>query len=143
MRAVLKQEGCSAPVPAPAENQESRPNIPESVGVEPAHPVQPGDTITWTRADGTTQIGGPTTPLHPGWQLTWRDHTGTLQGGWDDPAHGTIATCEWTGSTWRVILTDGVEVPLSRIVGVRKMRAGECVGAWNTREHGLNGEGSR
>ena len=38
MRAVLKQEGCSAPVPAPAENQESRPNIPESVVVEPAHP---------------------------------------------------------------------------------------------------------
>ena len=86
--------------------------------------------------------GNPIPPLHPGWQLGWRDHDGRLWGGWDDPAHGTIASCTWTGSTWRVILTTGTEVPLSRIVGVRKMNhAGECVGVWTTRAHGLDGEG--
>ncbi len=85
----------------------------------------------------------PTPPIQPGWVISWRDQFGRLIGGWDEPELGTVAECTWTGSTWRVQLTTGNEVALRRIVGVRKMRAGECIAAWTTREHGLDGEGGR
>lgn len=85
----------------------------------------------------------PTPPIQPGWQISWRDHFERLVGGWDEPELGTVAECAWNGSAWRVRLTTGTEVPLRRIVGVRKMRAGECVAAWTVTAHGLDGQGGR
>ena len=79
-------------------------------------------------------------PLRQGWLVCYRDRAGRLAGGCDDRRHGTVKTCAWIGSTWMATLTDGQQLPLSRIVSVGQTdEDGRVVSAWTTREHGYGG----
>ena len=66
-----------------------------------------------------------------------------LAGGSDDPDHGTVDVCRWEGGAWTVHLTDGQQIPLSRIRSVGAVDwKGRCYGAWTVREHGYDGQGA-
>lgn len=84
----------------------------------------------------------PTPPLQPGWRVVYRDSQWKLAGGSDDPDHGTVKACRWIAGAWTVQITDGQEIPLSRIRSVAAMDyKGRLMGAWTVREHGYDGEG--
>ena len=84
----------------------------------------------------------PTSPLQPGWRVVYRDSQWKLAGGSDDPDHGTVKACRWIAGAWTVQITDGQEIPLSRIRSVAAMDyKGRLMGAWTVREHGYDGEG--
>ena len=85
----------------------------------------------------------PTPPLQAGWRIVYLDSLWKLAGGADDPEHGTVEACRWEGGAWSVHLTDGQEIPLSRIRSVAAMDyKGRLMGAWTVREHGYDGQGS-
>ena len=85
----------------------------------------------------------PTPPILPGWQIVYMDHVWKLAGGSDDPDHGTVDVCRWEGGAWTVHLTDGQQIPLSRIRSVGAVDwKGRCYGAWTVREHGYDGQGA-
>lgn len=84
----------------------------------------------------------PVEPLQPGWLVAYRDRRGALCGGCDDRANGTVASCDWSGSSWLVRLTSGDTLPLGRVVSVGKTdAAGRIISAWTVRAHGYDGEG--
>lgn len=84
----------------------------------------------------------PTPPLAAGWLVAYRDQSGALRGGCDDRQHGTVEASRWDGKAWTVTLTDGQEMPLSRIRSVGEMNStGQIVAAWTVREHGYDGRG--
>ena len=88
----------------------------------------------------TLAAGPANEPLSSGWLIAYRDQAGRLRGGSDEREVGTVQVCEWTGSGWRVTLTNGEIMPLRRIVSVGQTdAAGQVIAAWSTREHGLNG----
>lgn len=81
----------------------------------------------------------PPRPLQAGWRIVYRDHRWRLAGGSDDPAHGTVAVCHRN----TVTLTDGQEIPLSRVRSVAAMNDhGQILAAWTVMPHGLNGHGA-
>jgi len=88
-----------------------------------------------------TKLQNPEAPVQPGWLVAYRDKDYRLRGGCDEREHGTVEACEWNGHTWTVILTNGDQLPLVRIVSVGEMVEGRLVAAWTTRDCGYNGEG--
>ena len=85
----------------------------------------------------------PTPPLQAGWRIVYLDSLWKLAGGADDPEHGTVDVCRWEGGAWVVLLTDGQQIPLSRIRSVGAVdHNGRCYGAWTVREHGYDGQGA-
>lgn len=81
-------------------------------------------------------------PLQPGWLVSYRDRQGRLRGGCDERGQATVQTCTWNGRGWLVILTNGEQLPLSRIVSVGQTDAqGRVIAAWTVREHGFDGGG--
>lgn len=82
----------------------------------------------------------PEPPLQIGWLVAYRDRQGQLRGGCYEREAGTVAACQWSGSTWMVILTDGQRLPLQRILSVGQTdMEGKIVAAWTVREHGYDG----
>ncbi len=82
-------------------------------------------------------------PLRPGWRIVYRDHQWRLAGGSDDPEHGTVDVCWKEQGVWQVRLTDGQQIPLSRVRSVAAIDdKGRCSAAWTVREHGYDGQGS-
>lgn len=90
----------------------------------------------------TKPQASPDAPLQSGWRIAFRDGTGQLRGGFDEREHGTVASCEWDGVAWTVVLTDGQLVPLAAVLSVAQTDAdGQTVAAWTVRRHGYNGQG--
>ncbi len=113
-------------------------------------PVQfePGSIFTVTPAQGARVLAKfpaqvevltlpSKEPLQPGWLVVYRDQRGALCGGCDDRPHGTVATCQWDGQGWTVLLTDGQRLPLTRIRAVTQHDGT----AWEVRGHGYTGTG--
>lgn len=97
------------------------------------------------KAAGKVRVIAPTIPLpplHPGWLVAYRDRRGALCGGCDDRQRGIVDACRWNGQWWTVHLTDGQQLPLSRIRSVGQTnRHGQIVAAWTVKDHGYDGEG--
>ena len=104
-------------------------------------------TVGREAADSATIIPSqpteePTPPLQAGWRIVYLDSLWKLVGGSDDPDHGTVDVCRWEDEAWTVLLTDGQQIPLSRIRSVGAVdHKGRCYGAWTVAAHGLDGNG--
>jgi hypothetical protein len=84
----------------------------------------------------------PAPPLTAGWLVAYRDQQGVLCGGCDDRQRGTVRECQWRMGIWTVRLTDGQQLPLTRIRSVGQTNGeGKIVAAWTVREHGYDGKG--
>ena len=128
-----------------ADIQESLPDIPDILpsvsGLSgPDVEVSAQNTPPHPQEEALTEAAAPMPPLQPGWRVVYMDRLWKLAGGSEDPDHGTVADCRWTAGAWMVHLTDGQEMPLSRIRSVAAMDdKGRLMGAWTVREHGLDG----
>ncbi len=121
-----------------AESPVSRTDTADSMGERPAVSAM---AVPHPEVPATPAV---TPPLRPGWRIVYRDHQWRLAGGSDDPNHGTVDVCWREGGVWKVRLTDGQQIPLSRVRSVAAIDAtGRCAGAWTVREHGYDGQGSR
>ena len=105
--------------------------------------VAPVSTPSIQAGEGSSlPVQPPIPPLQTGWTIAYMDHTWTLCGGFVDRPHATVEVCRWTAGAWMVRLTDGQEIPLSRVRSVGAVdHKGRLYGAWTVREHGYDGEG--
>ena len=123
-----------------ADMQESQPDIPD---ILPSVSGLSGpDSGVSVKNTPPHPPGEPTPPLQVGWTIAYMDDAWTLRGGFVDRSHATVEACRWTAGAWMVRLTDGQEIPLSRVRSVGAVDyKGRLYGAWTVREHGYDGEG--
>ena len=125
------------------QNGESRGIIADIADKVAAEKVAPVSTPPIQAGEGSPlPVPPPIPPLQPGWRIVFMTHQWKLAGGHDDPDHGTVKACCWIAGAWTVQITDGQEIPLSRIRSVAAMDyKGRLMRAWTVREHGYDGEG--
>lgn len=115
--------------------------------MRPGHPVRFHETDgrkLLARVPNKVRYVMPDPPLCAGWLVAYRDRQGRLRGGCDERNQGTVQACQWDGTTWTVMLTNGDCLPLSRIVSVGQTDSqGKVLAAWTVRAHGYDGEGPR
>ncbi|MBS0153254.1 MAG: hypothetical protein JSS38_01540 [Nitrospira sp.] len=84
----------------------------------------------------TAEYAKSAKPLQLGWLVVYQDKTGRLRGGADERPAGTVKDCD----ARRVTLSNGDDLPLSRIIAVaRTSRTGAVLAAWLVARHGLDG----
>ncbi len=106
-------------------------------------PLVPTDAPADSEEDQPPSEPARIPPLESGWFVVYRDRTDKLRGGADEREHGTVKECQWHGSGWRLVLTDGAHLSLSSIRAVGQTNEkGRLLAAWTVREHGLDGLGN-
>lgn len=91
----------------------------------------------------TDAFHDPAAPIQPGSFIVFR-HNGVLRGGSDDGPWGQIVKVLRHEGQWKCFTAKGLIVAESSVRGVLAVNAhGQPIGAWTTRDHGLDGTTSR